>query len=390
MEPIQVYLHEEYDLQITKPKSYFSLLPLDVKKLAYHYFDFFSWEQLDELIERDNPEEFEFKELPIAPFNWRVSVGFDRAIKTKKWNSALCFLKWGANPNSECDNRIALLHAVDGNCAALVESLLRAGARPTPMQQEDCWYHALRECSGQIIKLFIEMQGFDPNNNKFPGFSLYPIEYVVKRRNIEGVKVLLTAGASVNVRHECGHTPLYEAAYNNDIPMARLLLEAGALSTLDGSVSPLSRAAIDGYTAMVQLILQYTKQVDPLDEKEDSALEFACLHSRVECVKLLLAAGADPARKRPKHKKTKYDRYDNAVECAFIAFQWCKTPQQKNDTRQVFIELFKKIQVGLPRTRTEIIKLMGYVHDVFCLWEYGEPPICHFAESKPELKGMLE
>lgn len=364
MEPIQVYMHEEYDLQITKPKSYFSLLPSDVKKIAYNYFEFFPWDQLDELIERDNPEEFEFQELPIAPFNWRVSVGFDRAIKAKKWNSALCFLKWGADPNSTCENVIALLHAVRGNSAALVESLFNAGAQPPKMKLKECWRHALEKSSGKIVRLLIEKGGMKSTYKSYHNSFLY----AVRLGNHDGVRVLLAAGAPINRGYSCWWgTPIYEAARNNDIPMARLLLEAGALINLDRN-SPVFTAAVHGHTDMVRLLLKYTKQVDPNDSDVVSALAIC---SKVECVQVLLDAGVDPER-NPDIIDSVIFRFDTEVE------EWIKNAQQKLNVLLAHIN--KSKPVG-PR----IAAWVNQGHP-FCSQNPQEPKRCHFCEFLPVLQ----
>lgn len=375
MEPIQVYMHEEYDLQITKPKSYFSLLPSDVKKIAYNYFEFFPWDQLDELIERDNPEEFEFQELPIAPFNWRVSVGFDRAIKAKKWNSAQCFLKWGADPNSKCQNEIVLLHAVIGNNAALVESLFNAGAKPPKMKLKECWRNALEKGSGKIVRLLMEKGGMKPNS-KYPRYSIL---FAVAHRNHDAAKALLAAGADVNRCHEWEGTPLYIAVNKNDILMARILLDAGALPTLGTSVNSLCRAAMNKSPDMVQLLLKYTKQVDPTDPKQESALEFAVCNAHFKCVQVLLDAGANPER----------NREFNAIYEAINSFwalgkyedehpEWIKNTQQT--LRVLIAHIHKSKPVG-PR----IAAWLNEGHR-FCTLTREKPKRCHFCEFLPELQ----
>ncbi|GAA2426650.1 ankyrin repeat domain-containing protein [Streptomyces glaucus] len=123
--------------------------------------------------------------------------------------------------------------------------------------------------------------------------------------DVARVKALLRAGADPERRDGEGVTPLYLASVQGETEVARLLLEAGAFpDTESGGVgsegTPLCAAACWGHTETVRVLLAHG--ADP-NLREDhgtgwSPLEWADDGPRPETAALLVAAGADPPRKR--------------------------------------------------------------------------------------------
>jgi uncharacterized protein len=55
-----------------------------------------------------------------------------------------------------------------------------------------------------------------------------PLHVLVWRNDLEGVQVLIEAGANINATGEMDETPLHIAVTQQNVSMARALLEAGA------------------------------------------------------------------------------------------------------------------------------------------------------------------
>lgn len=123
----------------------------------------------------------------------------------------------------------------------------------------------------------------------------YPIERVAEGGHAQAIKVLFEAGADPRERGVAA--PLTYALRNNKIAAVRALLEGGALPDLEESYL-LFTAACRGYTEILKLLLPYARIIDPIDLKEESALEVAVSYYQEDAVKLLLDAGANPDRKR--------------------------------------------------------------------------------------------
>lgn len=93
--------------------------------------------------------------------------------------------------------------------------------------------------------------------------------------HLEIVKVLLAAGADVNMTNDNGQSPLHYAASRNREDIAKCLLEAGAhVNAADklGNTS-LHRAASRGHLSMVQSLLSRSGiTIDSLDKEKNTPL----------------------------------------------------------------------------------------------------------------------
>src|SRR5262245_60770589 len=103
-----------------------------------------------------------------------------------------------------------------------------------------------------------------------------------------------------------GTTALHWAAYQNDLAIARLLLDAGADATAANryGVRPLSLACLTGNTPLVELLLK--AGADPNTAKPDgeTALMTAARAGAVDTVKTLLAHGAHANATEPSRHQT--------------------------------------------------------------------------------------
>ena len=72
------------------------------------------------------------------------------------------------------------------------------------------------------------LKGADPNVSSRNGYNVYPIHSAVAANYDIIAKMLIEAGANVNVVQISGDTPLHSAAQNGNIELIIVLLEAGA------------------------------------------------------------------------------------------------------------------------------------------------------------------
>ncbi len=238
-------------------------------------------------------------------------------------------------PLQASDKDAALLVAAERGDAATVQSLLRQGARLTARTSQG-WSPlilAVKRGDVEMTKRLVEA-GADVNDRSQGKIGSTVLCWAGSTGNLKLIEFLLVRGADVNGRSHDGNFPLFYAAANNDLPLARLLLAKDARVNQFGTRSqngilctPLCGAALHGHFEMMELLLAHGADLERRDNtaatllmqmaKEPrpdvvrwliekganvnartqwryTALIFAEANGRAENVSLLLAAGADP------------------------------------------------------------------------------------------------
>jgi ankyrin repeat protein len=75
---------------------------------------------------------------------------------------------------------------------------------------------------------YLLLKGAEVNVHSKNDLHVYPIHSAVAANNADITKILLEAGAEVNVVQQLGYTPLHSAAFHGNVEIIILLLEAGA------------------------------------------------------------------------------------------------------------------------------------------------------------------
>ncbi|MBI5773159.1 MAG: ankyrin repeat domain-containing protein [Verrucomicrobia bacterium] len=122
-----------------------------------------------------------------------------------------CLLEHGANPNAQMEN----------GAAGLTESMALAGRSVMSFtaKDRDTWYLET------TLKYGGDPNLLNPVNKMTP---IFEVSYSIRPEQLNNLKILIAAGAKLNIRNENGYTPLIFAAMNNRYDMAFALLEAGA------------------------------------------------------------------------------------------------------------------------------------------------------------------
>jgi len=77
--------------------------------------------------------------------------------------------------------------------------------------------------------------------------------------HVDVVKLLLKAGANIDVKSKYGWTALMHASYNGHVDVIRLLLEAGAdvEAKSNAGMTALMHASFNGHVSVVKLLKKY-------------------------------------------------------------------------------------------------------------------------------------
>ncbi len=174
-------------------------------------------------------------------------------------------LAQGLKPNqADLDGQTPLMAACYGGRVRAAKTLLTAGANPLARDSQGCTvlYSAIWSGKAALVKLLLQSP----------------------------------ARQYVNVASKTGETPLMlAAATTGDVPIAKLLLAAGANpnSVDKRDLSPLCRAARTRSLPMVSLLLKAGANVNIVTMGHATALSIAAYYGRIAVFKRLLQAGAN-------------------------------------------------------------------------------------------------
>ncbi len=143
-----------------------------------------------------------------------------------------------------------------------------------------------------------------------PGLTLHasdnPLIEAVRAHDTETVEALLKQQVDVNAPQPDGATALHWAAYEDDLGLARLMTDAGAVvdAVNDYGVTPLSLACDNGAAGMVTLLLEAGADPDVARTTGETPLMTCARTGDVDAVSALLAHGADPNAAESWHDQT--------------------------------------------------------------------------------------
>lgn len=107
----------------------------------------------------------------------------------------------------------------------------------------------------EIVR-YLLLKGADPNLPSNNGYQVYPLHSAIGS-NFEGIaKMLVEAGAEVNVLQASNITPLHSAAQNGNIEMLILLLEQGAQVNIrtEHGETPADMAKARGHAEIAKIL----------------------------------------------------------------------------------------------------------------------------------------
>src|ERR1039457_5451486 len=127
------------------------------------------------------------------------------------------------------------------------------------------------------------------------------------RGDKDGVRSLLKQKVDVNVPQGDGATALHWAAFQDDVEMAQLLLQAGAnvkAATREGAITPLFIACTHGRAAMLDRVFQAGADANSTKANGTTAHRNPAPSRTTDPVKVRLQHGADLKAKEAAHGQT--------------------------------------------------------------------------------------
>lgn len=182
---------------------------------------------------------------------------------------------------AENNDTVLLLHILSKKRGDIDWNETNSKGRTPLMLAKEAWYTAI----------MLEA-GADPNfSSPKDGYS--PLMCAIINKSILNAEFLLGKGADPNHLAHNGDTALILACDTHSSPgMVELLLKYGA--KVEDASRLLRLLALSNRADDLQLVLQHVKEVDIPDKDGCTPLMCACLAGYLECVDVLLKAGANP------------------------------------------------------------------------------------------------
>ncbi len=148
--------------------------------------------------------------------------------------------------------------------------------------------HGMKDCLVEMLK----QKGCRINKREQSMHTA--LHFAAKKGQVECTEMLLNNGAMVNVADDWGQTPLMMGVISGSTDTVKMLLMHRARLDMTDlhSMDALMYAAREGHKDIILLLIEHDADVNNV--VKTSPLHQAALYGHVECVKVLLRAGAHP------------------------------------------------------------------------------------------------
>ncbi|CZR63647.1 uncharacterized protein PAC_13544 [Phialocephala subalpina] len=210
----------------------------------------------------------------------------------------------GANVNAlpaYRHGRTAMQAAAQGGHTEILRTLRELGgdvnAKASPRGGRTCLQVAAENSDTEMIRLLLKFRA-EVNAPAASEMGRTALQAAIQGYDSASVDILLKSGADINAPPSLleGMSALYGAVCNNDLTLARQLLETADPNGATSQHPPLVKAAQRGNSALVRSLIEAGTDANALGQKKGNsqfALQAAVEGGNIEIIRILLEAQAD-------------------------------------------------------------------------------------------------
>ncbi|KAF6782827.1 ankyrin repeat domain-containing protein 52 [Colletotrichum sojae] len=175
----------------------------------------------------------------------------------------------------------------DNNCEELQPHTTETSKPACPL------YYATRLDLTTVVRHLTKHGKLDPNENSESGRTA--LGAACDKGNLEAVRLVMEAGANIDMVDHRRRTPIYAASHNGHVDVIKILLEKGADVSVasQSGWTPLNAASDGGHLEVIKVLLEKGADVSVADNDGWTPLNAASSKGHLEVVKVLLEKGAD-------------------------------------------------------------------------------------------------
>lgn len=224
-----------------------------------------------------------------------------QAVKNGDKTSVGVLIDQGADLDIQCPAKNTVLHYACETDDTTIVNLLIAKSCNLNLQNNTGWtplMTAVRKGNLSVVQLLVSA-GADlearSTDNDYETFT--PLIAAIHEKHSAIACHLISAGAALHVRDKWGYTPINRAGQAGLLDVVRLLVSRGESINEQNSNSGwsvISEAAWHNFPDVVDYLADQGADLETRDCNLDTSLQKASINGRTECVRRLLAHGANP------------------------------------------------------------------------------------------------
>lgn len=241
----------------------------------------------------------------------------------------------------------------------MIQSIINEPIMPTTL------HNLILDSNIEKFKIMLELNLADVNS--VDKYKNTPLIIAIDRGKLEFVKLLIDAGAKINIQNIYGNTALHKACMGYKLDIVKILVDAGVdLNIINANGDTALLEAIgynDEIIDIVKILVDAGADLNIKNINGNTVLHRAARNNLINVVKMLLNAGADVNIKNHTNKKPSKMTTNKEIQNLFKEKTNFATKQYIDENNQLKSEIIR-LQQQLTDAETKNLALVTKIKQV--------------------------